>query len=429
MQPVPEKTSSLPPFWQPLLFAFGYGIAFYVLQFFLVKTGVFPVRPSAAGIHNWDVGFYDTIQTQGYTGPGDHTGFFILFPLVWRITHLGIWGISLVNIGFFACGFAVLMQLLKEKDRLLWLLYLTLPSMYFNFLPYTEALFFLLAVLIMHAIHHQKTALLVLALFLISLVRATAMLLLPALLVMELLRNPLQSWGRGVLRFLLVGALPCLSALFLFLWWQHHQTGVWMAYFKTQAKVWGHTFSIPEFALSNIEDGGWRYHWLSALALFLCFLPFCWMVREGIRWLKNKGAQDANLVFGMGYLAMVLVTLLTFNPKYGAHRTLIMGSNRYVFASPFVIGALHYFAGKKFSQKWMVGLLFLANAFWAACGGYNDLQHYFIIGLAPTLLLIGFLFYSNDKVANTWILAAVIAFNLLIQLKQFQLFITPVYVD
>ena len=131
------------PFFKAFLFAFCYGILFYVLQFFFAETTMLNVRPDEVNLRSWDVTFYESIARGGYGSRAHNTGFFILFPLLWKISHLGIWGICAFNLLSFAIGFAFLSQVAEEADKTTFLLWLTLPSLYFCFLPYTEALSFL----------------------------------------------------------------------------------------------------------------------------------------------------------------------------------------------------------------------------------------------------------------------------------------------
>lgn len=54
----------------------------------------------------------------------------------WRLFHLGVWGISLINLLFFALGFAIVARIyaVNTIEKFLWL---TTPSLYFMFVPYS----------------------------------------------------------------------------------------------------------------------------------------------------------------------------------------------------------------------------------------------------------------------------------------------------
>lgn len=416
-------------FLSPFLFAFLYGVFFYILQFFFAQTGIFKITPSATNLHSWDVGFYDSIAHQGYNYESNNTGFFILFPLIWKISNLGIWGISFLNIAFFSLGFAILMVTMKAYDRVFWLLCLTIPSVYFAFLPYTESLFFLLGATVMYAIKEKKLWLIWVSLCLISLVRATAVFFLPALFLTELFSNPLNEWLKSCGRFVYKYALPSLLGLGIFILWQYHETGIWFAYFKTQSIHWEHSFSLPEIPFSNIEDATVRYHWLSALALFIDMLAIFILFKQFLIWLKNKNVIEGNLILSLGYLAMTLIFIITFNPKYGNNKSNIMGANRYTFITPFFFYCLHYLYNAAYSRKQALITIIIASCFWQLFHSYTSLNSFIRIGFMPTLLILAFTVYKISEKKNAWLNIAIIAFNFIVQMHLFQQFITPLYMD
>jgi len=417
-------------FFQTVIFSFCYGVIFYILQFFFARTGMFSIIPNAMNIHNWDVGYYESIKRMGYDGNSHNTGFFILFPLIWKISHLGVWGICALNTIFFSLGFAVLMRTLGEKNKLFWLLCLTLPSVYFAFIPYTESLFFLFSSLLFYSVRKDKFRVFWVSLLLISLVRATAIFLLPALLAMELLSNPRNEFLKSSGRFIYKSALPTFIGLGIFILIQYYETGIWFAYFKTQAEHWGHVFTWTGLPFTNIEGAMKRYHWLSALAIFLNFFAFTYLIRYFWGWIKDKKSFEPNLVFSLGYLTMLLLSLIFMNPKYGNHTTNIMGANRYTFISPFFFFFLHFLFQQKFSLKQIAYVFIFLNAFLALTfGAYRSLNIFIEVGLMPCLLLLSFMFYAQNTLKNSWLLFAIMAFDFFAQMHFFQQFITPLYVD
>lgn len=409
------------------LFAFGYGVAFYLFQFFCARAGMF-IAPTAENIHSWDVGFYDSIKAGGYDANSDNTGFFILFPLVWKISHLGIWGITLLNTLFFSVGFSVLSYTLNVQDKKVWLLWLTLPPVYFAFIPYTESLFFLLGSLCLYGVDRKRYGMLWIALFLISLVRATGFFLIPAFIAMELLQEERRFWWKSLWRAGVRCILPTALGLGLFTYVQYRQTGIWFAYFKKQAEHWGHTFSLPGVPFSNIEGADWRYHWLSALAMFVNFIALIYLVRKGIAWLKQGKQVAAVRSLSAGYLVMVLMSLLFLNPKYGGHTTNIMGANRYTFITPFFFVFIHYLWQARPGGKQVLYIVLASNIFWGLFGAYAELNRYIVIGLPATFLVSVFLM-SRWKEKYSWLLLPLIVFNFFMQAHFFQQFITPLYVD
>lgn len=415
--------------FKPFLFALGYAICFYLLQFFLAKTGTFINEPSDLNLKSWDVGFYDSIAHSGYDYDSRNTGFFILFPIIWKWTHLGIWGITFLNIIFFSLGFAFLVKTLNIYDKIFWLLCLSIPSVYFAFLPYTESLFFLLASLILYGIKSKNFWLTWVSLLLIALLRATAVFFLPALLLTELLSNPIKLWFNSIVAFSYKYALPCLLGLGIFILCQYLATGIWFAYFKTQSSFWGHKFSIPEFPFSNIENGDFRYHWLSALALFIDVIAIFILTKQIILWAKGKLIADKGLIFSLVYLAITLIWIICFNPKSYKNTSMIMGANRYTFITPFFFYLIHYLHNQFYSVKNILICLLAAAAFWQLFDGYDSLVNFIRVGLIPLMLLLAFMLYAKNGRKDQWLMIGVIMFNFLIQMHLFQQFITPLYVD
>lgn len=416
-------------FIKAVIFAFCYSILFYILQFFFVHIGIFPNFPSAENIRHSDVGFYYSIAHNGYDVNSNNTGFYILFPFLWKISHLDVWGIIAVNLIFFALGFGLLMQTIRQSERQFWILCLTMPAAYFAFIPYTESLFFLLGAWLIYALEKGKNYQIWFALILISLVRATAFFLLPAFLALELLSNPSRLIIKSFLSYFVRYALPILLGLAIFVLWQYIETGIWWAYFKTQSTVWGHVFSWPEVHFSNIESADRRHHWLNALAMFINTIAVIMLVKQLVFWIKrNEITKSKSLTLSLGYLSMVLISVLFLNPKYGGNNTNIMGANRYTFITPFFVVLLNYFYNRHYSGK-MILIVFLGlGSFLALFRAYFSLIQFIIVGVAPVLVVLSFLISRKDN-KNNWLLMGIVALNLFVQLHQFQQFISDMYMD
>src|SRR5262249_51191537 len=122
--------------FQTFLLAVGYALFFYCFQFFIYKSGFAKNMPDAQNIMHWDCGWYRDLAKYGYEFSWQHSstsGFFILFPLIWKIIGLNVWGICFLNILFFATGFSILTSMfrLSVADKLLWL---SVPTVYFAFI-------------------------------------------------------------------------------------------------------------------------------------------------------------------------------------------------------------------------------------------------------------------------------------------------------
>lgn len=416
------------PFFRAFVFALGYGCLFYLLQFFFAETTLLGIHPGTANLRSWDVVYYESIARNGYDGTSHNTGFFILFPLLWKLSGFTIWGICAFNICCFATGFAFLSRALQVTDKIIYMLWLSLPSGYFFFLPYTEALFFLLGAIILYAVRQERPVLCWIALFLVSLVRPTASMLIPAFLAMELFSNPKKDWWKSILRTGYRYIAPIVAALSLFVLWQYRQTGIWFAYFKTQATIWGHVFSWPGIPFTNIAGGDDRYHWLSSLAILIDLLALALLIRQLIRWLRNQDLEDKTFILAAGYLAMLLVNLLFMNPKYGNQTSNIMGANRHSLATPFFFVFLYRLCQVQCSRRQLLYVFLLLNAFWILFGAYHTFSAWYTIALINDLLIMTFLCWRSQE-RYSWLAFPIIAFNFFVQLHLFQQFITPLYVD
>jgi len=104
-----------------------------------------PVLPSEKDLSIvWDGYHYTNIKNDGYSyNPArqSNVAFFPGFPYLWKYSGLNAFGISLINLLLFLTGLFFLVRefAIRQRDALL---FLSLPSLFFMFVPYSEALFF-----------------------------------------------------------------------------------------------------------------------------------------------------------------------------------------------------------------------------------------------------------------------------------------------
>ena len=115
----------------------AYGLFIFCLQMFLYKIGITTVWPGTAALRSWDAAVYEEVSKIGYYYVNEQKsngGVFILFPWVWHLLHVGIVGISMVNLLFFATGLTILTNIypVNSNEKVLWL---TTPSLYFMWVP------------------------------------------------------------------------------------------------------------------------------------------------------------------------------------------------------------------------------------------------------------------------------------------------------
>jgi len=406
------------------LLVVGYGAVFYGLQFFLYRTGLFAHYPDADNLVSWDANWYQSIARHGY-GYSDrgqsNSGFFYLFAAIWGITGLDGLGISCLNLLFFAAAFSVLagMFRLNLKEKMLWL---SMPAVFFAFIPYAEALFFLLATLCLLGIREQRKWLIMVSLFLLSLTRATAIFVIPAFLCMELAGSARKDLLKSLVRYLWLYVLPSLAGLGAFVLIQYRATGMWFAYFIAQATFWRRVYTVPVLPFYN--GVGNHTLWLNSLAMFVCLTAFILLLVVMVRWLAKDRQADKVLVVSLGYLTMTLFSALFYSPLWNYNRTDIIGNFRYVMMTPFFYVLVNHFT-RELQYKWYhyVLVFVYASGAWMAFGAYEHILQ-FLFFTFNTVIVLFYMGTSSKKVE--WPAIALIAINVFFQLHLFQFFISRI---
>jgi hypothetical protein len=417
-----------PAFLYPFLLSFGYFLALYLLQFFLFRLGFAATVPGAETLLRWDAGMYHDVAQHGYsyTDPKyNNTGSYLLFPMVWRVLHVGIEGITIVNMVLFSVAFAIVarLYLASTREQFLWL---TLPSLYFIAAPYTEALFCLLSAGALYGILMNKKYIVWVSLFLLALTRANAIFLIPALLVMQLFTSSAAVMWRAIVEYLLYYALPLTCGLATFVIVQYYQTGIWFVYFKQQAAHLGHQWALPKLPFQNCFNGP-KTIWLSGLAMFGCLAATAILMKIAYRWFRQRlSFTDKGVVLSMAYLAITLFSIVFCNPTWGEKGTTnIFGLHRYTLCTPFIFVLLHHTASSfKPSARNISFVFFLSNLVWLTTGSYVHIQELLYWNVATAILLLYLLRNRYE-----WAMLALIGFNILAQFGLYQAFLSNTFTD
>lgn len=408
-------------FWNTFLLALTYAIVFYGVQLFFFKSSLVANMPDENN-YGWDVGWYRSVVLNGYLYLKDdasNIAFFILFPLIWKITHLSTFGISLLNIVFFSAGFSILCGFFKinVQQKILWL---TIPTVYFAFIPYSEALFFLLSATTLYGIKKKSLWIIWVSLFLLSLTRATGVFLAPSLLAMSLLSSPRQIWYKSLFNYLKLYLLPIVLGTAVFVWYQYLCTGIWFVFLEVEEKYWGHKFSWPVLPFNTFAGPSTK--WISALAIFTGFFALIYMIVMGIRWLFRNRVQEPLLVVSCGYLLMALLEIILYSPTWGSDTTNLPGIFRYTFMNPFFYVFLHYFTNSvQYTWKNYLLVFLLANIVWLSFGSYLHIL-YFLYFMGNTILIFLFMLLSNRKL--DWPVIVLVMLNFYFQVHMYQMFIS-----
>ena len=347
---------------------------------------------------NWDAGHYHFIKENGYEGP--RVAFFPLFPLIWKFLSLNRYGISILNAAIFLASFYLLIQNLKIRRKREMLLYLSIPSFIFFYLPYSESLFFLASVLMILGLKNNKTYWVYLGLFIAVLTRPAFTLFIPALCITEFLNKRPKVYLRIGL-YLLVTTI----GMVLVGWIQYTDTGGWFQFFNAQ-KNWGNELQIPKLPLTSWGTGFALR--MDALAFFIGLVAgsFILALIFRIKPLKNR-IVPRHVLFSLCYL--VGITLLVLLYRGGS----VFSLNRFVFATPFIIVVFHYWTQQKitFSLKrlsFIFGFLWL---FWLLFGSYENVSNLAKFSLLTCYGLLLFSTKSDQKIIQKYSLLLFIFMN------------------
>ena len=136
------------------LFTIGFYILFLSAILVTMQQIWFPDLLKSEHFLNWDAEHYQFIKQNGFESY--RVAFFPLFPLIWKFLALGTYGAVLLNSIVFLMTFYLIVRKLKIKNSLEIVLYLTIPSFIFFYLPYSESIFFLCSTAILFGIKDKK---------------------------------------------------------------------------------------------------------------------------------------------------------------------------------------------------------------------------------------------------------------------------------
>ena len=260
-------------------------------------------------LKQWDAYWYSSIAEHGYqysTLRPSNSGFFPLFAYewkaLWKLTDAGVEGVCLFNVLIFFAG----MLMLKESFKFSWtyfLLFVSIPSNMFMYVPYTEATFFFFSAALLVGLKNDKPYMIIIGLFFASLAKPTALFFIPAIIIMETVSfETTKKFVKNCLGYSLVPLFAVLIVLLM----QYKATGVWFAYFKTQANFWSRTLQLPELPLTTWD--GPRLIWLDGFAVFFGLLAIGLLTAL----LLNKSGKTKHqeiskpIIFSLCYLVMAL---------------------------------------------------------------------------------------------------------------------------
>ncbi len=383
-------------------------IFIYVLVFVLSLVGIQQIWSSELfdTIHflNWDADHYNFIKEKGYQD--FRLAFFPLFPLIWRFLDVGVYAIILINSLIFFLSFYLLIKSLEIKEVKEILMYLSIPSFVFFYLPYSESIFFLCSLIIILGLKSNKNYLVYIGLFLSILSRPAFTVFIPAFIITQLINKNKEKISLTIGLYLIVSILGIISVGII----QFYDSGEWFKFFSEQ-KNWGNHLQIPKLPLTSWAGGfivrtdGFAFligvlsgSFLSALILKL-------------KWGKDT-VPPKEVIFSLAYLGGITIAVLLF--RGGS----LFSLNRFVFATPFIIIVLNYWIKQQFNLqiKKLLLIFGLIFTFWFLFGSYVHIQQIIKFGLLSLYATLIFALKSDKEIIRKYSLILLIIINFSFQI-------------
>lgn len=366
-----------------------------ILYFILLKLGVVKTVPDNLNLIRWDTEWYLEMKKYGYIYKEKamcSVAFFPLFPFAWYVTNFSAIGISIFNLVVFLIGFCLISTHLKLKP-IHTLLFLSTPSLFFCFIPYTEALFFLSSTILLIGLDKDRLTFILVGILFASLSRAAGTVFIPAILFTYLLTTSKETYRRDLEKTVICVLLIMSTTLFV-AYIQYLFTNKWFVFLDVQ-KYWNRNFGIPVLPFTSLT--GAKTLWLDGLAFFICVTAG--LVGLQAIWkkiFKPETHFQRGYIFSLAYLVLVGLLSVCFSgvwdhrPRTKGLGTVLMSLNRFVFATPFFI----FFINKHLADKKNIQLRSLSLIVVIFLLVSLSLGAYRILPDQPTYLSV-LLYFSN----------------------------------
>jgi len=350
-----------------------------VAALILVSAKVSVDLSSASTYVHFDAAHYLRIAEGGYAGSSQ--AFFPMFPWLWRLVGLGVPNAIMLNGLVYGACVITLASALKANWKTV-LLWLSLPSVFFCYLPYSEATFMIGATAMILGTRKNRYWLTVVGLLWCTLSRPAFTVLLPALGFMLLIsegdgRTKIQK-GLG---FLATSILGLLIVAYV----QFNDTGAWGGFYSAQSG-YGNTPHLPALPLTSW--GGGTIVPLDAVALMVGALCMVFLLLHvGGKRFSIIPALRQDVALSLGYVAFISLMITSL------HGGELFSLNRFIFASPFIFVLIDHFirTSGPFRASQLRIVILCTTAFFLLFGSYVHIQtflKFFGVSLAMALFLL-----------------------------------------
>lgn len=393
--------------------------------------------PDNIKVINWDAGWYKDIVDNGYSlreKGQSNVAFYPLFPYMWKYLGLQGIGISVFNLFLMLFGMLMLKKTFKF-DNYTMLIFLSIPSMFFNFIPFSEALFFFWGALAIYGLKYNYIWT-VIGIFFMGLSRSASMIFIPMILFMQCMAIDFKRFDKSDVKVLIQAIWMLLAAAISWLVVQYIQyvaTGEFFVMFEVQ-KSWGRGFSYPKLFLTTYDEG--RLVWLDGFAYLVGLFAVILCFKVVLKKYKDLSHQfRPYILISFAYLTMIFLIVSFFSPSTTG--TQIMSANRYVFATPFFTVFLIFLFERSRLEKHVILTYFITSLIvWGAFGGVFKL-HYLDQYVLPSktqiyfliLIAYGFLYLLfSDKKYKMTVWSGLYLFNVVVQIFLFNTWLNDIFV-
>ena len=408
---------------------------FYLIFSFFGFIKGFPTNET---ISQWDVGWYKSIIKDGYSfieNKQSNVAFFPLFPLFWKFTHLSPIGISIVNLLCFYSGMFILFKTFNLDAKKL-LLLLSIPSLFFCYVPYTESLFFLAGSFIIYGLKRNHW-LVILGVFLACLTRSASLIFIPIILFSKLYNLTTERENnRKIIKETVLLILTAIIATLLAQYIQYLYTGQFFTIFKAQ-KAWNRIIKIPTLYFTTWDEA--RLIWLDGLAFLIGTLGIVLSVILLIKKIKNKHKKiSSDYLFSISYLGLVTLVTVLYSGEDANGGTSLVSLNRYVFSTPFfMLFLIMLLKRNRLMKNQLIVFITISIITWLMfhATGYLHNLDCFVVSSAKTQIYFGiiilysliYMLLSNKKYLSLlW--SGFYLLNIIIQIFLFNSFLNGIWI-
>lgn len=358
-----------------------YSCVIILLQFFCIIFLDKQLLSTESALLNWDAEHYHYISQHGYDG--FRTAFFPLFPFIWKLTGDGVTIITIINILLFLSAFSWLSLELGINSQIQLIMFASVPTFMFMFLPYTESLFFVFSCFILVGYRRNIPLLLFAGILLSGITRPSATIFIPALICTSMFSY--ESANRKFKQITLY-SITAFAGIAITIFIQHSYTRDWFGFWEAQ-KGWGNQLRIPKLPLGSWAGG--KIVRLDASALLTGLFSLTYIIKIIPQKIKNLSSE---IVFALCYIAGISLLILFF--RGGS----LFSLNRFIYATPFFIVAVLYFIRNFYFSYKQTGLFFiLSSAFWLLFGSYVHIQTFLKFELSSVYFSLYFLLNNQNK--------------------------------